>query len=152
MLAASRADLSKAFCSYCGYPPMGPWRLRAHQVCMRCEMGMALRALPNEQPRFDEPFLIVDERLIVQAISHRAELLLMVNEPDGFGVPLEELAPTSRPVDPGRAQARHPTVIERASTRRGKAPAPGLRRRGRRGVMADSASLGSSGSGASPRR
>jgi hypothetical protein len=90
MLAASRADLSEAFCSYCGYPPMGPWRLRAHRVCMRCQMGVILRALPNAQPRFDEPFLIVDERLIVQAISHRAELLLMVNEPDGFGVHLEE--------------------------------------------------------------
>jgi hypothetical protein len=64
--------------------------LRAHRVCMRCQMGMVLRAPPNAQPRFDEPFLIVDERLIVQAISHRAERLLMVNEPDGFGVPLEE--------------------------------------------------------------
>src|SRR6185437_3341462 len=65
MPAASRADLRKAFCSYCGYPPMGPWRLRAHRVCMRCQMGMVLRASPNAQPHFDEPFLIVDERLIV---------------------------------------------------------------------------------------
>jgi len=90
MLAASRADLSKAFCNYCGYPPMGPWRLRAHRVCMRCQMGTVLRAPPDAEPRFDEPFVIVDERLIVQAISHRAELLLMVNDPDGFGVPLQE--------------------------------------------------------------
>ena len=22
----ARADLSRAFCSYCGYPPMGRWR------------------------------------------------------------------------------------------------------------------------------
>jgi hypothetical protein len=57
---------------------------------MRCQMGVVLRAPPNAQPRFDEPFLIVDERLIVQAISHRAERLLMVNEPDAIGAPLEE--------------------------------------------------------------
>ena len=25
---ASRADLSQAFCSYSGYPPMGPWLVR----------------------------------------------------------------------------------------------------------------------------
>ena len=183
MLAASRADLSKAFCSYCGYPPMGPWRLRAHRVCMRCQMGMVLRAPPNAQPRFDEPFLIVDERLIVQAISHRAERLLMVNEPDGFGVSLEEFlvstngdadgrgprpdggagdcrrrharvaraangarprdlsrgpsrglrTPTSRAVDPGCAQARHPAVIERASTPGGEPPAPRSTPQGRGG-------------------
>src|SRR5690242_12276604 len=90
MLAASRADLSKAFCSYCGYPPMGPWRSRLHRVCMRCQMGMVLRAPPDAQPRFEEPLLMVDDRLIVQAISRRAELVLWVNEPDGFGVPLED--------------------------------------------------------------
>jgi hypothetical protein len=33
----SRADLSQAFCSYYGYPPMGRWRRLAHRVCMRCE-------------------------------------------------------------------------------------------------------------------
>lgn len=201
MLAASRADLSKAFCSYCGYPPMGPWRLRAHRVCMRCQMGMVLRAPPNAQPRFDEPFLIVDERLIVQAISHRAERLLMVNEPDGFGVSLEEflvstngdadgltlalMAERAIAGDATRGSLELRTVRDPAICHVGRvvgcgpppaallilgAPKPdiqrssnGLRPRaanrrlpvhaaGAGGMMADSASLGSSGSGASPRR
>ena len=114
MLAGSRADLREAFCSYCGYPPTGPWRSRAHRVCMRCHRGMVLRAPPNAQPRFDEPFLIVDERLIVQAIPRRAERSLMVNEPDGL-LPVHAAG-------------------------------------GGGGVIAGSASIRSSPSGASPRR
>jgi hypothetical protein len=35
MRYASRSDLHRAFCRYCGYPPMGPWRVRAHRVCTR---------------------------------------------------------------------------------------------------------------------
>jgi hypothetical protein len=91
MLQASRADLSQTFCTYCGYPPMGPWCSRAHRVCMRCEMGTVLRAPPGLQPRFDEPFVIVDQRLRVQAVSRRAEAVLGVDEPAAFDSPLEEL-------------------------------------------------------------
>lgn len=87
---APRADLSQAFCGYCGYPPMGRWRSVAHRVCMRCEMGMVLRAPPGLQPRFYEPFVIVDPRLRIQAISQRAEVLLMVDEPAAIDVPLVE--------------------------------------------------------------
>ncbi len=86
----SRADLSQAFCSYCGYPPMGRWRGLAHRVCMRCEMGTVLRAPPGLQPRFYEPFVIVDAGLRLQAVSRRAEAMLAVQEPAAFEVPLEE--------------------------------------------------------------
>lgn len=88
---ATRADLSATFCSYCGYPPMGRWRSIAHRVCMRCEMGTVLRAPPGLQPRFYEPFVIVDERLRLQAVSHHAEGMLAVDEPAVIDVPLEEL-------------------------------------------------------------
>ena len=57
---------------------------------MRCEMGTVLRAPPGLQPRFYEPFVIVDSGLCIQAISHHAELMLMVDEPAAAGVPLEE--------------------------------------------------------------
>lgn len=87
----SRADLSQAFCSYCGYPPMGRWRSLAHRVCLRCEMGTVLRAPPGLQPRFYEPFVIVDARLRVQAVSHQTEAILKVEEPAVFDVPLAEL-------------------------------------------------------------
>jgi hypothetical protein len=88
---ASRADLSQAFCSYCGYPPMGRWRSLAHRVCMRCEMGTVLRAPPGLQPRFYEPFVIVDQHLRLQAVSHHAEVMLRVDEPAAVDVPLAEV-------------------------------------------------------------
>jgi hypothetical protein len=87
---ASRADLSHAFCSYCGYPPMGRWRVRAHRVCRRCQMGVVLRAPAGKQPRYDDPFVIVDRQLAVQAVSRRAEAALSVEETAGLDAPLEE--------------------------------------------------------------
>lgn len=85
----SRADLSQAFCSYCGYPPVGRRRSPAHRVCVRCEMGTVLRAPPRLQPRFNEPFVIVDSRLRLQAVSHHAEVMLAVDEPAAIDIPLE---------------------------------------------------------------
>lgn len=87
---ASRADLSQAFCSYRGYPPMGRWRLLAHRVCMRCEIGTVLRAQPGLQPRFYEPFVIVDARLRLRAVSNHAAVMLRVDEPAVIDVPLAE--------------------------------------------------------------
>jgi hypothetical protein len=86
----SCADLSQAFCSYCGYPPMGRGRSLAHRVCMRCEMGTVLRAPPGLAPRFYEPFVIVDPGLRLQAVSHHAEGMLKVEEPAAIDVPLAE--------------------------------------------------------------
>ncbi len=88
---APSSDSSRAFCSYCGYPPMGPWRVQAHRVCMRCHMGVVLRAPAGAEPRHDTPFLILDRQLAVQAVSRRAEIVLSVDEPAGVGIPLEEL-------------------------------------------------------------
>jgi hypothetical protein len=91
MAYASRSDLGHAFCGYCGYPPIGLWRARAHRVCMRCQMGVILRAPSGAEPRDDAPFLILDRQLTVQAVSRRAEVVLSVDEPAGVGIPLEEL-------------------------------------------------------------
>ena len=88
---ASRSDLSHAFCSYCGCPPMGRWRTHAHRVCMRCQLGVILRAPAGAEPRYDAPFLIIDRQLAVQAVSRSAEVVLSVDEPTGVGTPLREL-------------------------------------------------------------
>ncbi len=88
---ASRSDLSHAFCSYCGCPPMGRWRTHAHRVCMRCQLGVILHAPAGAAPRYDAPFLIIDRQLAVQAVSRRAEVVLSVDEPTGVGTPLREL-------------------------------------------------------------
>lgn len=103
---AARADLSWAFCGYCGHPPMGRWRSLAHRVCRRCQMGTVLHAPPGLQPRFDEPFVIVDSRLRLQAVSRR-----------GCGLPPAAvliLTPlrTSRTRRSERAQ-RRPAVADR---------------------------------------
>ena len=87
---AARADLSRAFCSYCGYPPVGRWRSLAHRVCTRCKLGTVLHAPLGLHPRFYEPFVIVDARLRLQAVSRRAAVLLMVDEPAAVDVPLAE--------------------------------------------------------------
>src|ERR1700759_1871708 len=86
----SRADRSQAFCGYCGYPPMGRWRGLAHRVCMRCEMGTVLSTPPGLQPRFYEPFVIVDAGLRLQAVSPHAEVMLAVEEPAAVELPLEQ--------------------------------------------------------------
>jgi hypothetical protein len=91
MPSASRFDLSHAFCSYCGYPPPRPWRARPHRVCMRCQMGVVLRAPAGAEPRHDAPFLILDRHLAVQAVSRHAEAVLSIDEPAGVGIPLEDL-------------------------------------------------------------
>jgi hypothetical protein len=85
---ASRANLSQAFCGYCGYPPMGRWRALAHRVCARREMGMVLCASPGLEPRFYEPFVIVDQYLRLAAVSRQAEVMLGVDEPAAIDVPL----------------------------------------------------------------
>ena len=46
---------------------------------------------PRGQSRtHDDPFLIVDRELAVQAVSRNAELVLSVDEPASLGVPVEE--------------------------------------------------------------
>ncbi|HET7049093.1 MAG TPA: hypothetical protein VFI54_12595 [Solirubrobacteraceae bacterium] len=53
-------------------------------------MGVVLRAPEGAEPRHDDPFLIVDRELAVQAVSRNAELVLSVEEPASLGVPLEQ--------------------------------------------------------------
>lgn len=57
---------------------------------MRCEVGTVLRAPPGLQPRFYEPFVIVDAGLRLQAVSHHAEAMLRVDTPAAIDVPLAE--------------------------------------------------------------
>ncbi len=127
MIYASRADLAQAFCSYCGYPPMGPWRTLAHRVCMRCESGMVMRAPPALQPRFDDPFVIVDDRLRLQAISHRAEVVLMADKPAALDAPLEDLFV---PSNGDRDEILLARLVERAVAGSTSATTIGLRRIG----------------------
>jgi hypothetical protein len=86
---AIAGELSEPFCSYCGRTPKGAWRERPHRTCRRCGFGVMLWAPIMTAPRRD-PFLVVDEALVVQAISRDAEAILAVDEPAGVSAPLDE--------------------------------------------------------------
>ena len=123
----SRADLSHAFCSYCGYPPMGPWRVRAHRVCMRCQVGVVLKAPVGAEPHHDDPFVIVNRQLAVQAVSRHAEMALSVEEPAGLDAPLEEflICTNRRPArtgGTGRARLRWRRAVDHARATHGRQP------------------------------
>lgn len=53
-------------------------------------MGLMLDAPLDAAPRHDGRFVIVDQNVVAQAFSGRAEVLLSVQEPAGFGAPLDE--------------------------------------------------------------
>jgi ribosomal protein L32 len=79
-----------AFCSHCGRAPLRRWASLPHRVCTHCRSGLVLLAPEGAQPRSAEPFVIVDQRLTVQALSSRAEDMLLVDEPSAVGVHLQE--------------------------------------------------------------
>jgi hypothetical protein len=83
-------ELTESFCSYCGRPSSDSLH-RTIRVCVRCHLGMVLRAPPGQAPRVRDAFVIVDQKLTVQAISHRAERVLGVDEPDGVHTLLDDL-------------------------------------------------------------
>jgi hypothetical protein len=92
--------LSDPFCSYCGQPPADTMERRIH-VCVRCQLGMILRAPAGAAPQVSDPFVVIDEKLTVQAISNRAEVVLGVDEPDGIHTLLGDLLEPATPgLDP----------------------------------------------------
>jgi hypothetical protein len=86
MTNSSAAVLRDKFCSYCGRAPRP--ESNGNRVCMRCDLGIVLRAPAGQAPLPGDPFLIVDDELIVQAISKRAERVLGVSEAEGVLAPL----------------------------------------------------------------
>jgi hypothetical protein len=80
-----------AFCNHCGYPPAGPWWSSAHRVCTRCGHGIVLLAAPGAGPSIFDPFVIVDERLTIRAVSRHAKVVLGIKTWAVFGIALGEL-------------------------------------------------------------
>jgi hypothetical protein len=103
--------LSQTFCSYCGRPPKDTVE-RTSRVCVNCELGMILRAPEGDAPRPRDPFLIVDDKLTVQAISRSAEKALGVAEPDGVCELVEEFL---RPADGKRERTDVAMLLELAA-------------------------------------
>ena len=66
----------EAFCGHCGRPPEVTEQQPSTRVCRRCGLGLVLQAPKGVAPQAGEPFLVVDSRLEVCALSRKAEDLL----------------------------------------------------------------------------
>jgi hypothetical protein len=83
---------SRWFCGYCAALPRGDqdpqpfWR-----VCASCGAGVLLETRADAVPSDRQAFLIVDGRMLVQAISREAQTLLAISKPDVIATPVSEL-------------------------------------------------------------
>jgi hypothetical protein len=66
------------FCGHCAESPAAP----EGRVCPSCGLGLIHRTRADAVPKPDQPFLIIDSTLSIQAMSRAAEELLEINEGD----------------------------------------------------------------------
>jgi hypothetical protein len=100
------------FCGHCGavLPDGGP--PAPHQrVCRSCGMGVLLEARADAVPEPDTAFLVIDSRLLVQAVSKQAEAFLGLDEEAAINRPVAEL------LVPADAEARGPEGFAAMITR-----------------------------------
>jgi hypothetical protein len=93
------------FCGYCAErPPAGagvaPPRSR---VCTYCSMGLLLAAAPNAAPAVEEPFVVVDDLMRVQALSRSSEQSLYLVESAVIGINVSVLLTPAHGLDAGSA-------------------------------------------------
>ncbi len=80
------------FCGYCGLAAAdGAAPLPAMRICGGCAQGLLLEARTDAAPQGGEPFLVVDSRLRVQAVSRSAEKFLGVREQVAADLPVTDL-------------------------------------------------------------
>jgi PAS domain-containing protein len=72
---------TRAFCGHCGLEPDPAHATAgATRVCRHCDFGLVLEAAADVAPGPDHPFLVVDNRMAICALSEAAERLLGVDE------------------------------------------------------------------------
>ena len=79
------------FCGYCGTAAPEALPLPISRVCEHCAAGLLLEAPADVAPDCNDPFLVVDARLTIQAVSRRAEQIFNVVEADVTDVPITDL-------------------------------------------------------------
>jgi len=103
------------FCGQCAARPNHDSVSPLARVCPSCGMGLLLETRSDAAPDHAEAFLVVDSRLTVQALSHRAERLLGVSEEDVIDRPVDRF------LGGAEAENRDPVdlmaVLHAASTR-----------------------------------
>jgi hypothetical protein len=80
------------FCGHCAAPsPGGEPPAPVARVCRSCGLGLLLEARVDVLPTAQDAFIVVDARLLVQAMSRRAEQLLTMDEDRAVHQPVSEL-------------------------------------------------------------
>jgi hypothetical protein len=104
------------FCGHCAAPsPGGGPPAPLARVCRECGLGILLETREDATPDPGDAFLVVDSSMLVQAMSHEAEVLLHVREDVAVNRPLAELLV---PADAeGAASGFASAIAEVASTR-----------------------------------
>jgi PAS domain-containing protein len=80
------------FCGHCAAPaPGGAAPPPTARVCTSCGLGLLLEARADAVPDSGDAFLVVDSRMLVQAMSREAQTLLGLSEEDAIDTPVADL-------------------------------------------------------------
>jgi len=92
------------FCGYCAAPAPGNVApLPSGRVCSSCGLGVLLETRADAVPADRDAFVVVDSRLLVQAVSRDAQSVLAITEEDAIDTPVAEL------LIPADAESAHHT-------------------------------------------
>ena len=102
------------FCGHCAAPaPKGQAPAPTARVCPSCGLGLLLETRADAVPTEREAFLVIDNALLIQAMSRRAQMLLALTEEEAVNRPVAELLV---PADAeGQAQAGFAAAIAEAA-------------------------------------
>lgn len=100
-----------AFCGHCAHQPEP--REAGTRVCTNCHLGLIVSAPADLVPTTREPFLLVDGRMQICAVSRRAEAVLGSAETEIVNRPVIELLSLADAELPG-AESLATTIVHAA--------------------------------------
>jgi PAS domain-containing protein len=90
--AASHAAPWAWFCGHCAAPSPGDVApAPSARVCRACGLGLLLETRVDAVPTERDAFVVIDNALLVQAVSRRAQALLAVTEEEAVNRPISDL-------------------------------------------------------------
>src|SRR5436305_9516844 len=80
------------FCGHCAAPsPSEQPPAPTARVCTACGLGLLLETRRDTAPSADDAFLVIDNALLVQAMSRRAQVMLGLSESEAINRRVAEL-------------------------------------------------------------
>ena len=90
--AASQSAPWAWFCGHCAAPAPGDVPpAPSARVCTSCGLGLLLETRADAVPTERDAFVVIDNALLVQAVSRHAQSLLAVSEEEAVNRPISEL-------------------------------------------------------------